>query len=182
MFNFKKDSINRKKNHTMPISYSQNLVHPVTLISVSDGTRENVATMSWVCSLSHKPPLLMVSISPLRYSHDLLISAGEFTIMVLSDTQKELSTLAGTLSGKKQNKWSLAPFRDYKKSGKHIKAPVLKGCEAIFECRLVNHITAGDHTLFIGEVIYQESADQLKPLILFNHQYFKLGQLIEKYP
>ena len=78
------------------ISYSQNLVSPVTLISISDGDRENIATMSWVCALSRKPPLLMVSISPLRYSHDLVLSAGEFAILVLSDTQEKISTLAAT--------------------------------------------------------------------------------------
>jgi len=164
------------------ISYSQNLIHPVTLISISDGNRENIATMSWVCALSRKPPLLMVSISPLRYSHDLLISAGEFAIMVLSETQTELSTQAGTLSGKKHNKWNIPAFRDHKKSGKLIKASVLKGCTAIFECRLINHSTAGDHTLFIGEVIYQEINELVRPLILFNHQYYKLGQFIEKSP
>lgn len=163
-------------------SYSQNLVHPVTLISLSDGNRENIATMSWVCALSRKPPLLMVSISPLRYSHNLLLDANEFTILVLSESQKELSTLAGTLSGRKQNKWNLPPFRDNKQAGKLNNASVLKGCRAIFECRLKNHITAGDHTLFIGEVVHQENDEQINPLVLFNHQYFKLGQFIEKYP
>ena len=124
----------------------------------------------------------MVSISPLRYSHDLVLAANEFSILVLSESQKELSTLAGTLSGRKQNKWQLPPFRENKKAGELIKAPVLKGCRAIFECRLINHVTAGDHTLFIGEVIHQQSNEQNNPLLLFNHQYFKLGQFIEKYP
>jgi flavin reductase (DIM6/NTAB) family NADH-FMN oxidoreductase RutF len=124
----------------------------------------------------------MVSISPLRYSHDLVLSAGEFAILVLSDAQEKISTLAGTLSGKRQNKWTMAPFRDYKKPGKLIHAPGLEGCRAIFECRLINHLVTGDHTLFIGEVIHQEYDDQVNPLILFNRQYFKLGSFIKQYP
>jgi flavin reductase (DIM6/NTAB) family NADH-FMN oxidoreductase RutF len=164
------------------ISYSKSLVNPVTLLSTSDGYHENIATMSWVCSLSHKPPLLMVSISPLRFSHDLVLRSGEFAIMVLSENQKELSTLAGTLSGKNQNKWNLEPFRNSKKAAEYIKAPVLAGCTAVFECRLMNHLTTGDHTLCIGEVVHQTSQNQLNPLILFNRQYFKLGEFVEQYP
>ncbi len=36
--------------------YSRHLVHPVTLLSVSDGTHENIATMSWVAAVSTDPP------------------------------------------------------------------------------------------------------------------------------
>jgi flavin reductase (DIM6/NTAB) family NADH-FMN oxidoreductase RutF len=165
-----------------PESFSKNLAHPVTVISVSDGNHENIATMSWVCALSQKPPLLMVAISPLRYSHDLVLSAGEFAIMVLAENQKEQSTLAGTISGKNQNKWELSPFRDHKKAGEYIKAPVLAGCNAVFECRLINHLTTGDHTLFVGEVVHYSADSQVNPLILFNRQYFKLGQFLEQYP
>lgn len=164
------------------ISYSQNLVHPVTLLSTSDGEHENIATMSWVSALSRKPPLLMVSVSPLRYSHDLLLRSREFAILVLSEIQREMATLAGTLSGSHNQKWSLAPFKQAKKPAHQIKASLLRGCLATFECRLVNHLTAGDHTLFIGEVVNQEQNSLQNPLILFNRKYFSLGDFIEKYP
>ncbi|MEJ2537651.1 MAG: flavin reductase family protein [Calditrichia bacterium] len=76
-------------------SYSRHLVHPVTLISCSDGKKENIATMAWVSAVSSDPPLLMVAVSPKRFSHDLILSSGEFAILVLSNLQKELATVAG---------------------------------------------------------------------------------------
>jgi len=164
------------------INYIQSLVHPVTLLSTSDGEHENIATMSYVSALSKKPPLLMVSVSPLRYSHDLMLRSGEFAILVLGEAQREMATLAGTLSGADREKWNMPPFKQAKKPAHKIKAPLLRGCLAAFECILVNHISAGDHTLFIGEVVNQEQDNRLNPLILFNRKYFSLGNFIEKYP
>ncbi len=163
-------------------SYSQHLVHPVTILSVSDGKKENIATMSWVSAVSTKPSLLMVAVSPRRYSHSLIVKSGEFAILVLSNLQKELATLAGTISGTKKNKWDLPQFQLLRKPAAKIKAPVLKDCRAILECKLVNHSTAGDHTLFLGEIIHTEFDLNVQPLILFNRKYFNPGQFIANYP
>lgn len=163
-------------------SYSRHLVHPVTLISCSDGKKENIATMAWVSAVSSDPPLLMVAVSPKRFSHDLILSSDEFAILVLSNLQKELATVAGTLSGRKTNKWDLAPFSRLKRKGEKINAPVMDECRAVLECKLVNHITAGDHTLFVGEIVHTEFNPDVQPLILFNHRYFNPGQFIANYP
>jgi flavin reductase (DIM6/NTAB) family NADH-FMN oxidoreductase RutF len=163
-------------------SFAKKIPHPVTLLSVSDGQRENVATISWVCAVSRKPPLLMASVSPRRFSHDLILRANEFAIMILSDTQKELSTLAGTLSGSDLNKWELHQFSHLKRKATHINVPVLNNCQTVLECKLVNQVTAGDHTMMIGEVVHMETNQEENPIVLFNHQYFSLGRLVDVYP
>ena len=163
-------------------SFSRKIPHPVSLLSVSDGERENIATMSWLSAVSRKPPLLMVSVSPRRLSHEMVLKSGEFAIMILSDTQKELSTLAGTVSGSKMNKWELPQFNSHKKKANLIKVPVLNNCLAVFECKLVNHLTAGDHTIMIGEIIHLDINGEVKPLSLYDHKYYSLGDLIDVYP
>jgi flavin reductase (DIM6/NTAB) family NADH-FMN oxidoreductase RutF len=163
-------------------SFSRSIPHPVTLLSVSDGVNENIATMSWVAAVSRKPPLLMVSVSPKRYSHDLMLRAGEFAIIVLTDARKNLATLAGTHSGKESNKWDMEEFKNLKQQAKQVKAPVLKHCGVVLECRLVNHVPSGDHTIMIGEVIHASGKSETPPLILSDHKYFKLGSFLEKYP
>lgn len=163
-------------------SYSRQLVHPVTIISVSTGTTENIATMAWVSPVSFDPALLMVGISPKRFSHDLVLEAREFALLVLSDTQKELSTLAGTRSGRKENKWELEAFRKIRKQPKIIASPLLAGCRAVYECKLQDHFPAGDHTLFVGEIVRAEIDWEKQPLLLFNRNYHKLGDFIAKYP
>ncbi len=168
----------KKQNYT----YSRQLIHPVTLLSVSDGSHENIATMSWVSAVSSDPPLMMVAVSPKRYSHDLMIQAGEFAILVLSNLQNELATLAGTKSGSKIQKWDLPQFKALRKDAKRIKAPIIRDCRAVMECQLIDRHTAGDHTLFIGKIVETEIDPDVQPLILFNRKYFNPGQFIAKYP
>jgi len=162
--------------------YSRHLVHPVTLLSVAHGDKENIAAMSWVSALSRNPPLLMVAVSPKRYSHQLLLDSQEFAINILKDNQNELSTLAGTHSGRNENKWESEPFRKLRKTATKIGVPVLKDCLAVFECKLEQHIPTGDHTLFVGEIVHSESQTEANPLVLFNRQYFQLGNFVSKYP
>ncbi len=162
--------------------YSRQLAHPIVLISVSDGKNENLATMAWVSPVSFVPPMLMVAVSPKRYTHELVLKAKEFSIIVLSDEQKELSTLAGTVSGKKKNKWKMEPFRSLRKEPRKIRSPLLQECRANFECKLKNHFTAGDHTIFVGEIVSGDYNPGVNPLLLFDRKYFRLGELIGAYP
>lgn len=163
-------------------NYSRQFVHPVVLLSVSDGEQENLATMAWVSPVSFQPPLLLVAVSPKRYSHNLVLKAKEFGIIVLSDKQKKLSTLAGTRSGRNENKWEIDEIRQARKEAEIISAPLLTGCRACYECKLVNHLSTGDHTLFIGEVLRYEINEQVMPLLLFNRNYYSVGEFIARYP
>jgi flavin reductase (DIM6/NTAB) family NADH-FMN oxidoreductase RutF len=163
-------------------SYSKQLVHPVTLLSVSDGSRENIATMAWVAAVSSDPPLITVAVSPKRYSHELVETANEFAILILSDNQKELSTLAGTTSGRKVNKWEIEPFKKLRMEPTIIKSPLIKGCRASLECKLESEIKTGDHTLFIGKIVHSQFNTNVQPLILFDRCYFNLGNFIANYP
>ncbi len=162
--------------------YTRQMPHPVTLISVSDGKEENIATMSWCSPVSFEPPLVMVAIRPNRFTHDILLRSGEFGLMVLSEMQKEMATLAGTLTGSKAQKWELETFRRFRKEPRTIRAALLRECRAVYECKLTNHMTAGDHTIFVGEIIHGEIDPDQKPLILFDRKYFGLGDFIARYP
>ncbi len=166
----------------MSRSYSRHIVHPVALLSTAHGKRENIATMAWISPVSFTPPLLMVAVSPKRYSHELIAKSGEFALMVLGTEQKELSTLAGTQTGRKVNKWELEPFRNLKKSARLIHVPVLQHCRAVYECKVTEKIKTGDHTLFIGEVVFMEADELVEPLILFNRTYYAPGREIARYP
>ena len=69
-----------------------------------------------------------------------------------------------------------------KKDPEIIKAPLLKECRANLECKLVNLLSAGDHTIFIGEIVRSEFNSEVQPLILFNRKYLNPGQFIANYP
>ncbi|MFH1754459.1 MAG: flavin reductase family protein [Candidatus Latescibacterota bacterium] len=160
--------------------YSSQFVDPVVLVTVATEKTANVMTVGWASPVSFEPPVLMVSIAPKRFTHDLLVKAGEFGVSVLADDQIELSTLAGTLSGSKTDKLAMEQFDTF--AADKINAPLIRGARAWFECRLVSHHTVGDHTAFYGEVVGLAVDEDKSPLILFNRHYYGLGGELAAYP
>jgi flavin reductase (DIM6/NTAB) family NADH-FMN oxidoreductase RutF len=60
--------------------------------------------------------------------------------------------LAGSMSGRdvdKFEKCGLTPFDSIA-----VKAPGVKECAAHIECKVIDTKEAGDHTLFIGKIVY----------------------------
>lgn len=160
--------------------HSNQFCLPVAIVSVAVGEKVNIMTAAWVGPLSHKPPIVYVSIAPKRYTHDLILEAREFSLNILADDQRELSTVAGTISGRKEDKLEQSIFKQ--EPGIKIKAPRLKGVRAVMECKLINHFNAGDHTVFVGEVVNFVHNEDKSPLILFNLKYHKLGEYLADYP
>jgi len=67
-----------------------------------------------------------------------------------SDIVKE-TLFFGRISGTKCDKFKEAPLTPM--SAKKVRSPIIKECVAHLECKLVQQITTGDHTLFVGEVL-----------------------------
>ena len=161
-------------------SYSSQIPDPVALITVATADHTNVMTAAWATPVSADPPILMVSVRPSRFTHDLILEAKEFGVSILADDQKKLSELAGTLSGKKKDKLSLPEFESF--AARKIKAPLIKGARAWFECKLHSHHTVGDHTVFYGTVLAIKVDGSKSPLVLFYQKYYALGEVKGVYP
>lgn len=161
-------------------SYSSQFPDPVVLVTVAAGERANVMTVGWASPVSSKPPILMVSIAPPRFTHDLIVEAREFGVSILADDQKELSEIAGTLSGKKTDKLAMSQFRTF--PSEKIKAPLIAGARAWLECALHSHHTVGDHTVFYGDVLRTAFDESKSPLVLFYRKYYSLGKERGTYP
>ena len=57
----------------------------------------------------------------------------------------------GTQSGRNQNKLDLANLETIPSI--KIKTPTIKDCLVSIECKVINQFIAGDHTIFVGEVV-----------------------------
>jgi flavin reductase (DIM6/NTAB) family NADH-FMN oxidoreductase RutF len=161
-------------------SYSSQFPDPVALVTVAARERTNVMTVGWASPISSKPPILMVSIAPPRFTHDLIIEAKEFGVSILADDQKELSEIAGTLSGSKSDKLAMRQFETFQ--SQMIKAPLIAGARAWLECALHSHHAIGDHTVFYGKVLRSTFDESKSPLILFYRKYYALGEERGTYP
>lgn len=129
----------------------QLMASPVVVVGAADGERRGGLTAAWVSRVSIAPPLLVVSVSPLRHTHGLLRDGGEFTVSVLREGQVEVARLFGLHSGRDLDKWERTPAVLL---GGGV--PALRDCAARLLCRLVGRHPAGDHELLVGEVLVSE--------------------------
>jgi len=121
------------------------------VVSLDPSRMANVMALSWWCYLSAKPRLLGIAVAPERYTHTCIKHSKEFTLCFPG---KEIALAAwkcGQLSGRSANKFEELGLKSLPAA--EIKAPLIKGSIAAFECRLVNQYTTGDHAFFVGEIV-----------------------------
>ncbi len=136
------------------LSCAYRLLHPrhVVMASCIDKTGgANIVTLAWSIPTSFDPPLVAISVSPRRYSHRLIEETKEFVVNVPTIEIAGETLFCGRVSGREHDKFKEAPLTAL--PAKKVQAPIIKECVAHLECKLVQKITTGDHTIFIGEVL-----------------------------
>ena len=111
----------------------------------------NPITLGWTMIVSGQPPMMAVSIGKTRWSLGAFRLAKEFVIAFPSAHQQAETMLFGTRSGREADK--LADAGAKTQPAQAIDGVLLAEAVANFECRLVGEAPAGDHVIFIGEVV-----------------------------
>lgn len=106
------------------------------------------ATVNWVTQTSFKPPLVAVGVKADSSAHALVKATGAFALNVLGKGQQKLAFAFFKPAVLEGNSISGEPFR----SGV-TGAPLLENAPAFVECRVVNALEEGDHSLFLAEVV-----------------------------
>lgn len=135
----------------------------VTVITTRhDGTVHGM-TANGFMSVSLEPLLVLVSIARSARMHDLLAAGSGYGVSVLGHDQKDLSV---HFAGRPKQGFEI-PF--------HFVAgvPLLAGALVEIATRTVGRHEAGDHTLFVGEVVHLQARDG-QPLIFHSGTYTKL--------
>jgi flavin reductase (DIM6/NTAB) family NADH-FMN oxidoreductase RutF len=95
--------------------------------------------------------MLAIAVAPARFSHDLIANSGEFVVNVPGSNLLKAVWLCGTKSGRDCDKFAEAGLTAL--PGRVVGAPLVGECFGHAECRVVDAPTAGDHTVFMGEVV-----------------------------
>jgi flavin reductase (DIM6/NTAB) family NADH-FMN oxidoreductase RutF len=145
----------------VPLSIANRLLNPgeVVLVTSKLGEKSNIITIAWQSPLSRQPPLVGISVDKTRYSHKLISSAKEFVINIPTIELLEQVMECGRTSGKDTDKFKLTKLTPM--NSQKLQIPRIKECVGWLECKLVNSVECGDHTLFVGEVIYAEADESL---------------------
>jgi flavin reductase (DIM6/NTAB) family NADH-FMN oxidoreductase RutF len=126
--------------------------YPYTLaVTLTPDGKPNAIGISWWTFTSMVPPMLLISVGHTRYSYECLKNLGEFALCFPAEDQAEGAWLCGTKSGRKVDKFPEAGFTAV--PSEHIEPPKIEGCTVAFECRVVNEVDAGDHAIFIADIL-----------------------------
>jgi flavin reductase (DIM6/NTAB) family NADH-FMN oxidoreductase RutF len=136
------------------LSQAKWLVEPGCVVLVTTGTmtNPNVMTFSWQTPVNSADPCLIVlAISHIRYSYDLIKQNHELVINVPGEELLEQTHFVGSISGKKIDK--------FKESGltaipaQVVGPPLIEECAAHLECRVVEIFKMRTHDLLVCEVL-----------------------------
>jgi 4-nitrophenol 2-monooxygenase / 4-nitrocatechol 4-monooxygenase, reductase component len=119
-------------------------------------------TVTAFSSLSLDPPLVLICIDKRARLHDRLQKGGNFAVNILGEDQEVISRRFASSEAD--------PFRETGYSPGATGAPLIRGAIATVECRIVEVLPGGDHTIIIGEVEATEVREG-KPLLYFRGGY-----------
>ncbi|HKL38694.1 MAG TPA: flavin reductase family protein [Bacteroidales bacterium] len=146
---------------TVSVEKSNTLINPgcVVLASVTYEGFSNIITIAWQTTLSIKPRLVGISVGFKRYSHDMIRNAGEFIINVPGRDLLDRVHGCGRVSGRKYDKYER--FELHPQPGKKVASQGIEECLGSLECKVVDEVTTGDHTFFVGEVLHAEAEESV---------------------
>lgn len=113
-----------------------------------DGASVSAATVNWVTQVGFSPPLIVVGVKKDSGGHDLVKVTGTFALNILGKGQ---SQLAFAFFKPAQRKGDLLNEHSFRAGT--TGAPILDAVPAWVECKLIDTVERGDHSVFIGEVV-----------------------------
>ena len=154
-----KDNITKAMSH---LSYG------IYILTTMKGEEKHGMIASWVSQVSHTPPLVMVAIRTNRRVHPIVKETGAFALHVLDKEDKQII-------GRFKLPRPEQRFEGAECITLETGCPILKDCLAYMDCKLFTTIDAGDHTLFIGEVLAADSKEEGAPMTSWDYGKVYLG-------
>ncbi|MFM9836262.1 MAG: flavin reductase family protein [Methylophilaceae bacterium] len=128
---------------------------PTILVSSSFNGKQNIMAAAWNMPLDFDPPKICVVIDKNTYTRELIEASGSFAINVPCVAQANLVTKLGASSGRElQGTDKFAENQLETFAAHHIAAPLLTGCVAWLECKIIPEPhNQNTYDLFIAEVV-----------------------------
>ncbi len=126
----------------------------ITGVVGSDG-EANGFTTNWVSQVSFSPQQLIVAVRKDQHTHDLIEDSGVFSLNFLDTDQEDLAQKFTQPLEHGDGRVGDSPYTTGETG-----APLFEEAFAHLECRVVGKMEAGDHTVYLGEVV---AADLKRP-------------------
>jgi len=149
----------------------RSLAGAVNIITSTYAGHRNGMTATAVCSVSAEPPTVLVCVNRRAKTHGAIEKSGAFCVNVLRAEHSELSiAFSGTRTG--EARFAMAAWSQLVTG-----SPVLSDSLVSLDCRVVNKLTHGTHTVFLGSVEQILIGKRGRPLLYANGRHARLASL-----
>lgn len=172
----------------------QTLIYPMPamLVGANVNGTPNFMAVAWGGIACSDPPMISVAIRHARHTLKGIKQNQVFTVNIPSVEQVKETDYCGMVSGSKADKVRACRFEVF--YGKLGNAPLIKQCPVNLECKVVQVLNLGSHSLVIGRVeeTYvsedclkegRPDVDKIKPLTYVTSpaaRYQGLGEVVGK--
>ncbi len=161
---------------------SQHYPRVAAVVTAQANGRDNAMAVAWHTFISVSPPLYGISISPKRFTYQLIADSKEFGVNFLPFAEAKLVASVGGSKGyeiDKFNRFNIARDKPVKTA-----VPILKAAYAAYECKLVDDKGYGDHRWLVGEIVAVHllreaftpeetlDLDKVSPLLYLGHELY----------
>lgn len=150
----------------------------VFVITIDESGKPAGMVAGWNMKASVDPPMFAVPLSKKYNTHKLLRKSKEFVIAIANKSLENEVRFFGSTHGNEVDKFKETGILT--EPAKHIRPPLISKASVNFECRLVSETDAGDHIIFLGEILASYTSANKK--VLFNVKTVNGERVFEEYP
>ncbi len=140
----------------------------VTIVTSQYGGLVHGMTVSSFASLSLAPPLVLICAARSSNTHELIQKGRTFAVSILAQGQEDLSTRFASKEEEDRR------FEGLECTVGPTGCPRIPGAVATLDCRVVQEEEAGDHIIYVGEVVDTTVTDR-DPLVYHHGAYRELA-------
>jgi flavin reductase (DIM6/NTAB) family NADH-FMN oxidoreductase RutF len=142
----------------------------VTVITSRGPEHAYGMTANAFSSLSLDPPLVLVCVISGTMGAETIEQNRAFAVNILGAHQEPISRYFSS----RDRPHGEAAFSEIPHDSAVTGCPVLEGAAAYLDCRLADSHEAGDHVIFIGEVMAMGVDTEVEPLLFHGGKYCKV--------
>lgn len=143
----------------------------VTVVTTRGEDHAYGMTANAFSSVSLDPPLVLVCVIKPSEGCEHIERNGCFAVNILGEEQEPVSRYFAS----RDRPRGRDAFREIAHRLGASGSPIIDGALAYLDCRLHTSHTAGDHEIFIGEVLELGRSDDGRPLVFHGGQYKLVG-------
>lgn len=153
---------------SVPLAKAYRLLNhgPTVLVSAAHDGARNIMAAAWSVPIDFDPPKVAVVLDKSTWTRKLLEASGTFVLQVPVIGQADITETLGSTSGLELNQAGQGDkFSEYGLqtfAGEVIDAPLLEGCVAWLECRLIPEAHNQErYDLFLAEVVAAQADERV---------------------